>query len=94
MLSFDALFSKEDWLTDSGTLSHIATQCKMFVTFNPELSKVGGFGEDMALEATGRGTVILMSTVDRQPIHTMLQDVLYIPKALNCLLAIVGGIFV
>ena len=26
MLSFDALFSKEDWLADSGTSSHIATQ--------------------------------------------------------------------
>ena len=88
MLSFDALFSKEDWLADSGTSSHIATQCEMFVTFNPEPSKVGGFGEDMALEATGRGTVTLMSTVDGQQIHTTLQDVLYVPKALNCLLAV------
>ena len=87
-LSFDALFSKEDWLADSGTSSHIATQCEMFVTFNPEPSKVAGFGENMALEATGRGTVILTSTVDGQSIHTTLQDILYVPKTLNCLLAV------
>ena len=60
----------------------------MFVTFNPEPLKVGGFREDMALEATGRGTVTLMSTVDGQQIHTTLQDILYVPKALDCLLAV------
>ena len=51
-LLFDSLFSKNDWLADSGTLSHIATRCSMFAMFNLELSKVGGFGEDMELEAT------------------------------------------
>ena len=88
MPSFDPLFSKSDWITDTGTSSHIATQCDMFTTFNPEHSHVGGFGEDMGLESMGRGTVSLLTSVDGKPIHTTLQDVLYIPKATNCLLAI------
>ena len=76
--------------TGSPTLEHhhIATQCDMFTMFNPEHSHVRGFGEDMGLESMGRGTVSLLTSVDGKPIHTTLQDVLYVPKVTNCLLAI------
>ena len=36
----------------------------------------------------GRGMVILLTNVDGKPISTTLQDVIYIPKATDCLLAI------
>ena len=55
MPSFDPLFFKNDWIADTGTLSHIATQQNMFSTFNLESSHIGGFGEDMGLESMGRG---------------------------------------
>ena len=90
MPSFDPLFSKNDWITDMGTSSHIATQQNMFSTFNLESSHVGGFREDMGLESMGRGMVILLTNVDGKLISTTLQDVIYVPKATNCLLAIGG----
>ena len=85
---FDSLFSKSDWIADTGTSSHIATQHNMFTTFKPEPSHIGGFGEDMGLESMGRGTVILITNIDKKQILTTLQEVLYVPKATNCLLAI------
>ena len=73
--SFDALFSKSNWITDTGTLPHIATQGDMFTTFNPEPSHIGGFGEDMGLESMGRGTVVLITSIDEKQILTTLQEV-------------------
>ena len=60
----------------------------MFTTFNPEPSQVSGFGEDMGLEAMGRGTVNLETNIDRRSISTTLHDMLYVPKAINCLLVV------
>ena len=60
----------------------------MFTTFNPEPSQVSGFGEDMGLEAMGRGTVNLETNIDGRSISTTLHDMLYVPKAINCLLAV------
>ena len=88
MPSFDPLFSKRDWIADSGSSSHIATQRDKSTTFNPEPSQVGGFGEDMGLEAVGGGTVVLITNSDGKQTSTTLQEVLYVLKATNCLLAI------
>ena len=60
----------------------------MFTTFKQEPSQVGGFGENMGLEAMGKGTVILKAQVEGKSILTTLHDVIYVPKATNCLLAI------
>ena len=56
--------------------------------FKQEPSQVGGFGENMGLEAMGKGTVILKAQVEGKSILTTLHDMIYVPKATNCLLAI------
>ena len=41
--TFDLLFSKYNWLSNSGTSSHIAMQCKMFKDFKYKKSIISGF---------------------------------------------------
>ena len=42
----------------------------------------------MGLEAMGQGMITLEMNIDGRQIATTLHDVLYVPKATNCLLAV------
>jgi len=81
-------FSEYDWILDSGATSHICTQKDAFTDYMPlENANVHGIGSQPVV-ALGKGTVTLVFTVNGQKIKHQLQDVLHLPGASNCLLAI------
>ena len=85
--SFDPLFSKNNWLIDSGTTSHIATQREMFIQFTPSIESITGVGEQMQLEGKGRGTIIIDMPFNGKATVITLRNIIYSPDATNCLLS-------
>jgi transposase InsO family protein len=77
-------FSRYDWVMDSGTSSHVATERSMFKTYEPyreQLDIPGG----QSTVTTGRGTVELECQVgEKSYTHTLL-NVLHIPSNSFCL---------
>ncbi|KAF8700276.1 hypothetical protein AX14_000815 [Amanita brunnescens Koide BX004] len=77
-------FSKDDWLMDCGTSTHICTTREMFVDYTPENSTIKGL---RALCIAGRGTVTLQFIMKGKRIMHHLQNVAHVPDAPNCLLS-------
>ena len=77
-------FSKDDWLMDCGTSTHICTTREMFVDYTPENSTIKGL---RALCIAGRGTVTLQFIIKGKRIMHHLQNVAHVPDAPNCLLS-------
>lgn len=85
---FDACLSRDTWLADSGTTTHIANNRDFFRTFEPIRGEtITGLG-DNKIEATGRGTVVLENYIDGQKVTSELHNTLYAPAAVNNLLSI------
>ena len=80
--------SKNDWLLDSATTSHICTTHDAFTEFyTVSGATVKGVGpEETAVE--GRGTVILKFEFDGKVFSHQLRNTLYVPNATNCLLSL------
>jgi len=85
---FSTSFTRDDWLADSTTTSHISNERQTFVDFTPlASSSITGVG-DQSIQALGRGTVILKCKIGKKVFTHRLQDVLYAPKAINNLLSV------
>ncbi|MGK2912533.1 MAG: hypothetical protein ACSLE1_22465, partial [Sphingobium sp.] len=85
--TFDPAFSKTDWLSDSGTSSHIATKREMFTSYTPIECNIEGVGGS-AIRALGRGTVRLITKINGHDHSLFIHEVLHAPDAVNCLLSI------
>lgn len=81
-------FSKEDWLADSGTTSHICNDMNSFVDLTSLTeSSISGIG-NQSIKALGRGTVVLEAKVGKETRIHRLKDTLYAPNAVNNLISI------
>lgn len=77
-----------DWLADSGTTSHITKIRSALTDYVPlKGHKVSGITNE-SLKAEGRGTVELVSIINKQQITCKLKNVLYVPRASNNLVSI------
>lgn len=88
-------FSKNDWLLDCGSTSHICTNRDAFIEYSPlRNATIDGYGP-VPTTAAGRGTVELTFNVNGQQRKHTLRDVLHAPDGPNCLLSVsrfdVGG---
>ena len=77
----------DSWLADSATLSHICNNKNAFVQFTPAHTHVKGVG-GVFVSAEGRGTVHLISQINKNKIQIVLSNVLYVPSAPNNLFSV------
>jgi hypothetical protein len=85
---FDSHFSRYSWLADSGTTSHICNDRALFTDFKPlEATSISGIG-NVAIQAMGRGTVLIDCQVGGEKITHRLKDTLFSPRATNNLICI------
>ena len=83
----NTLFSRYDWIFDSGTTSSIATMREAFTNYEPLTNAtVKGISNSPA-KALGCGSVVVNFSVNGQTIRHQLKDVLHVPEAPNCLLS-------
>jgi hypothetical protein len=83
----EANFSAYSWVADSGTTSHIVNQRSAFKVFIPEYKKITGIGNTV-IEAHGRGMIEMKSRMHQKDIKVTLNDVLYVPTAINNLFSL------
>ena len=79
--------SKFDWLLNSGTTSHICTIQEAFTDFHSIEEMLNGVS-DKGTAVTGCGTVKIKFEFDGKQFIHQLCDMLYVPKAPNCLLSL------
>ena len=80
-------FSKDDWMLDSGTTSHICPNVDAFRNFEKISGSIEGVGSN-PVKVLGRGTVVVNFDLGTKTVKHTLTDVLYIPDAANCLLSV------
>ena len=80
--------SKNTWLLDSGTTSHICTLREAFTDFQTVTGElVKGIGQ-MESTVVGRGTVTIVFEFDGKTYRHLLRHTLFVPNAPNCLLSL------
>jgi hypothetical protein len=85
-LPWSTVFPSHAWLADSAASSHIANDIRMFSSLSPSHVSIQGVG--LTSNALGRGSVTLTSKIGNKYIPIKLNDVIYAPSALNCLLSL------
>ena len=80
-------FTKDDWLFDSCTSSHISPNRRDFREYKPIDGTVKGIGNSPA-RVLGRGTIVVDFEVDGRTITHTLSNVLHVPDAPNCLISV------
>jgi len=86
--NFDGYFSAYSWVADSGTTSHIVNDKNAFIKYTAlSNQRITGIG-NTAIEAQGRGTIDIITNVNNKKYNVTLEDVLYVPKAVNNLFSI------
>ena len=80
--------TKDEWILDSATSSHISNNRMAFVDYFPlKDSTVKGIGKEPAT-AAGIGTILLDFNVDNKTIGHQIKNVLHVPEAPNSLLSV------
>ena len=79
-----------DWIIDSGTLAHMSSQCKWFITYHPLVppeSVTIGNGESIPAISIGRVSINL-KLGDNHTMTTVIRDIYYMPDLDRNLLSI------
>ena len=77
-----------DWLANSAITSHITNWHTAFITYESLTSKVVHGISNKTAHVIGKGTIELISYINKQKVIICLEDVLYIPTTKNNLISL------